>query len=79
MNESKSKKAKQFFSEEGRKCICRECGKTMLIKRSLDTHVRATHEGMKYLCRQCEHKATSKSSLERHRSSVHVLIRYPCD
>ena len=56
MNESKSKKAKQLFSEE--------FGKTMLNKCSLERHRRSVHEGLKYPCQQCEYQATRKESLD---------------
>ena len=71
MNKSKTKKAKQFFSGDGKRYICRECGKHMSSIGTLNTHIRATHERIKYPCEQCEYQATSKGNLEQDRMSVH--------
>ena len=81
MNKTKSKAAKDFLSENGRKYDCKECGKLMSNmgqceyqaneKGNIKRHRRSVHEGKTYSCRQCEYHATVKGSLERHRRSVH--------
>ena len=79
MNKTKSKDRKQLLSEKGRRYKCKECGKQMTNKSSLNTHTRAAHEGVKYPCQQCLYQATTKGSLDRHRRSVHDGMKYLCD
>ena len=78
MNMTKSKERKELLSEKERGYDCKECGKQMANKDSLETHIRAVHEQVKYPCGQCEYQSTTKGSLERHRRSVHEELKYPC-
>ena len=78
MNKSKLEEAKQLFSEEGGRYICKDCGKQRTNMSSHTAHIRTTHERIKYHCGQCEHKTASKANLERHRRSIHEGRKYPC-
>ena len=49
---------------EGRKYVCKECGKQATSKGNLIKHRRAVHEGIKYHCEECLHQSTSKQNLE---------------
>ena len=63
MNMTKSKATKELLPENGRKYICKECGKQMSNMGNLNAHIRAAHEGVKYTCQQCLYFFTVKSLL----------------
>ena len=60
-------KLKASSTEKGSRYYCKECGKQMMNKSNLNTHVRSVHDGIKYPCGQCQYEATSKGSLAQHK------------
>ena len=56
-------KLKANSTEKGKRYNCKECGRKMMNRSSLNTHIRSIHEGIKYPCGQCQHEATSKGAL----------------
>ena len=63
----------QKSKHEGIKYHCKECGKQLSTKASLNIHIRVVHEGIRYSCGECRHQATSKGNL------AHEGIKHPCD
>ena len=71
-------KLKASSIEKGKRYNCEECGRKMMNRSSLNTHIRSIHEGIKYPCGQCQYQATSKGNLAEHINVVHQGIKYPC-
>ncbi|KAK9509161.1 hypothetical protein O3M35_006539 [Rhynocoris fuscipes] len=66
-------------SSNGNKYECHECGKSYLVKSSLERHIRVLHSyGNSLQCPQCEAKFPDKGALARHMYTHTGLKPYSC-
>ena len=63
-----------------RRHICKECGKSYVMSKSLDEHIDAEHLGnKKFECDQCPYKTARVQSLNIHIKGIHEKIkRFSC-